>query len=116
MLTSISFGDYKRVVDDKLHVSNPRVGKLTTGSYFAIRSTWHTANELYNKLSKNVEIKHIIDNAGWSGIFQLHMPNSDCSIVEACTRRWWDSTHTFHLPTCEICITPLDFTMLTDTF
>ena len=48
-----TLGEYKRVVDDELHVSNPNVEKLKSGNYFAIRSTWHTTNDLYVTLSQN---------------------------------------------------------------
>ncbi|PIA59403.1 hypothetical protein AQUCO_00400347v1 [Aquilegia coerulea] len=27
--------------------------------------------------------------------------------------RWWPNTHTFHFPSCELGVTPLDFTMIT---
>ncbi|KAM7489746.1 hypothetical protein LguiB_027230 [Lonicera macranthoides] len=110
---SISLGNYKRVVDNEYHVSNPEVQKLKYGIYFAIRSMWHTANELYVALSNNDEVNCLIDNAGWSTIFSLHMPKSDRGVVEPCIRRWWDTTHTFHLPTYEIGLTLFDFTMIT---
>ncbi|KAM7464884.1 hypothetical protein LguiB_012446 [Lonicera macranthoides] len=111
---SISLGDYKRVIDNEYHISNSEVQKLKYENYFAIRSTWHTANKLYITLSYNDEIKRLIDNAGWAKTFSVHMPKSNRGIVEACIRRWWDTTHTFHLPTCEIGLTPFDFIMITD--
>ena len=57
----------------------------------------------------------LLDNTGLCALFKQQMPNSDRMVVETYCRRCWDTTHTFHLPTCELGFTPLDFTMLTGT-
>lgn len=110
-----SSGQYQKSHDNKLHISYGTYGPNPDGSWFGIRSIWHTANLIYQKISTNAEVKRIIDNIGWCGIFGYEMPNSDRSVVETCIFRWWNTTHTFQLPKYEIGITPLDFTMLTST-
>ncbi|KAM7518475.1 hypothetical protein LguiB_017437 [Lonicera macranthoides] len=110
--SSSPFANYKRVVDDSDHIS--KMKRTREGSLFYIRSTWHTARNLYKDLIVNPEVQMLLDNTGLCDLFKREMPNSDRTVVEACCRRWWDTTHTFHLPTCELGFTPLDFTMLTD--
>ena len=111
--SSSPFANYKRLVDDGKHIS--RMKRTTEGSLFYIRSTWHTASALYNRLTVNPEVQMLLENTGLCVLFKRKMPNFDRTVVEACYRRWWDTTHTFHLSTCEIGFTPLDFTMLTGT-
>ena len=114
-IESTSSSQYQRICDNKRHISD---GKRETKSrWVLVHYTLHLACHkfIYHKISLNPKVKRIIDNTGWCGIFRHEMPNYDRSVVEACVFRWWDTTHTFQLPKCEIGITPFDFTMLTGT-
>ncbi|KAM7505057.1 hypothetical protein LguiB_003961 [Lonicera macranthoides] len=111
--SSSPFANYKRVVDDGKYIS--RMKRTAESGLFYIRSTWHQASGIYKRLSRDPNVEMLLDNSGLCSLFKRQMPNFDLTVVKACCRRWWDTTHTFHLPTCELGFTPLDFTMLIGT-
>ena len=105
--------DHSRVVDDNPHASDGKTATNKQGHRFKMRDNWKSVHSFYKRLSSFKEIKNIIDLAGWSRILMINMPNSDQRLVESCVERWWDTTHTFHLPLVELGISPYDFTFIT---
>lgn len=57
-------GQYQKIYENNTHISYGTDGPNPDGSWFGIRSKWHAANYIYQKISSNVEVKRIIDNTG----------------------------------------------------
>lgn len=108
-----STDEYLRVVDDNPHASDGKTSLNKQGDRFKLRGNWKRLHLFYVGLSKFEQIKAVIDVAGWSRLLSVDMPNSDQRLVESCVERWWDTTHTFHLPLVEFGISPYDFTFIT---
>ncbi|KAF6167106.1 hypothetical protein GIB67_041361 [Kingdonia uniflora] len=53
----------------------------------------------------------VVNNFGQ--FMDIRLGNSDNRLIQALTKRWWPTTHTFPFPCAEIGATPLDFTILT---
>lgn len=109
-------GNYNSVVDQRKHASDGNLVVTKSGDRFFLRGSWHKPSTYYHALKVYPLIKAEIDKSGWHLLLDVTMPKSDNKFVEALITRWWDTTHTFHLPKVEIGITPLDFTLLTGTF
>ncbi|KAM7482124.1 hypothetical protein LguiB_006707 [Lonicera macranthoides] len=107
--SSSPFASYK---DDDKHISKMKM--THKGGLFYIRLTFHVTNAMYRNISLNLEVQILLENTGLCNLFKRQMLNSDRTIIEMCYRRWWDTIHTYHLPTYELCFTPLNFTMLTE--
>jgi hypothetical protein len=104
---------YKRVVDDQNHLYK-HVIDHPTGEACNFRGNWNGPITAYKEqCSRYPRVKQLIDLACWGRFFKINTGRSSKRIVEALVERWWDTTHTFHLPCGELGFTPLDWTMLT---
>lgn len=58
-------------------------------------------------------VREIVYQTGWLDFIEALEPFNDRENVITVAERWWDDTNSFHLPHCELTITPLDFYMIT---
>jgi hypothetical protein len=104
---------YKRVVDDRNHV-HQHIIEHPSGGLCIFRGNWNGPIKAYKQRCSLVpRVKQFIDEAGWQRFFLIDTEKSSMRFVEALVERWWDTTHTFHLPCGELGFTPLDWAMLT---
>jgi hypothetical protein len=104
---------YKRVVDDEKHLSKS-ITEHPSGGGCNFRGNWIRPIKAYNdRCSQIPQVKQLIDQALWHRFFMIDTEKSSMRLVEALVERWWDTTHTFHLPCGELGFTPLDWAMLT---
>lgn len=67
---------------------------------------------LYTNLN-NARVQACIDATKWHHILSVKEFRHDQKCVLSLIERWWDTTHTFHLPNVELGFTPYDFTCIT---
>lgn len=113
---SIDYTDptiYKPLFDNENHLYKHATEHPSGGS-FNFRGNWSRPIKAYKeRCSKIPQVKHLIDKALWHYFFMIDTEKSSMRLVEALVERWWDTTHTFHLPCGELGFTPLDWAMLT---
>ncbi|KAF9603185.1 hypothetical protein IFM89_034518 [Coptis chinensis] len=111
-ITSDDPTTYERVVpNEETHVSYSLRNGGTVPK-IGLKGTW-TPVLKWIKLIDTVEFRQFINDIGFDIFARIDDEQADHALTEAIVERWWDSTHTFHLPCGELGITPLDFTMLT---
>jgi len=107
---SIDYTDptsYKRMVDDEDHL-HKHVINNPIGGACNFRGNWNGPITAYERCSRITRVKLLIDQALWHRFFKIETGKSSKRLVEALVERWWDTTHTFHLPCGELGFTPLD--------
>ncbi|KAF6138972.1 hypothetical protein GIB67_010698, partial [Kingdonia uniflora] len=80
---------------------------------FKCRSVLVKLREVYLILIKVPHLKQRLKATNLMSLFDCKIGNGDNQVIFVMIKRWWPTTHTFHLPCGELGITPRDFTMLT---
>ena len=71
-----------------------------------------SASQLFERYwSLMAETKALVNAAGFGPLLRLILKSSASSVlVQALAKRWWDTTHTFHIVEREIPMTPMTST------
>ena len=94
------------------HESNDISPFLQSSFSYAGRASTNKVVEWFNFLA--LETRGYVREAGFKPIISLLLEKSaSATLVQCHIKRWWDTTHTFHIVEWEMMVTPYDFYRMT---